>query len=93
MWNRVKRVFKKKRRDDKVISFDGGRIGLKDVTPFKLEPSEEYPSGVPMNVEYIGTNSHGFSWKVNGKRITADDILEAQRKYIIKYGKENDGTV
>lgn len=89
MWNKVKRVFKrKKKRDDNVISFDGGEIGLKDVLPFKLEPTETYPDGIRIKTKYIGNDMpNGHQWEVNGIFIYAEDELDAERKYLRNHTK------
>jgi len=89
-WNRIKKMFKKKRPQskDQLVSFDGGEIGLKDAVPFKLEPSEEYPNGVPLHVKHIGSDAvNGNEWTVNGVNITARSIMDAQREYLKRYSK------
>ena len=89
MWNKVKRVFKrKKKKKDQVISFDGGEIGLKDVLPFKVEPADGYPDGVALDTKYLGRDEpNGFQWSVNGVLIYAEDILSAERKYLERHTK------
>lgn len=87
MWNRIKKVFKRKPKRDQVVSFDGGKIGLKDVLPYKLEPKHKGDPEIAIHVKFIERSLDGFIWSVNGKIIHAEDIISAQRKYLKEYTK------
>ena len=78
-WKKIKNMFKKKPKQDKVITFKNGEIGLK----YKLEPEVE-PEVEPHTL-YKGKvqgKSNLFVWEVEGMRIEAEDIISARRKYL-----------
>ena len=92
MWKKIKKVFKKKRKKDQVVSFDGGVIGIKDVMPYKIEADvdlmtgNELPSNMKIHCIYKGRVAGGkFLWEVNKIEIEAFDIIDAQRIYIKLY--------
>ena len=74
-WEKIKNVFKKKPKKDKVITFKGGEIGLK----YKLEPEVEPYTLYKGKVQ---GKSNLFVWEVEGMRIEAEDIIAARRKYL-----------
>ena len=65
MWNRIKKVFKKKQpKKDVVISFRGG---------LHLEE--------PIKSSFVGRELGTFVWKVNGEEIRSDSHAGAIEKY------------
>ena len=74
-WKKIKNMFKKKPKQDKVITFKGGEIGLK----YKLEPEVEPHTLYKGKVQ---GKSNLFVWEVEGMRIEAEDIIAARRKYL-----------
>lgn len=86
-WNRVKKLFKKKRQRDEVITYDGGHIGLKDLGAPDLsdmEVGESIPSNMGIHVKLIGpkAGSDLNRYEVNGVMFDAKSASEAQRKYL-----------
>ena len=80
MWNRVKKMFKKKpKKRDVHVSLNPG---VRDITPYEL------PSNMKVHAKFIGMadtpkgSQTLFKWEVNGVMIEAYDILDAQRKYL-----------
>ena len=82
MWNRVKKMFKKKKlKKDPVITYAGGEIGLKEI--LVADFLEDIPHGMKMHTKFLGRRCNGlFAWEVNGVVFEAEDIIEAQRKYL-----------
>ena len=89
MWNRVKKMFKKKKqkKTDHVIDYTGEDQGIslskKTVLDYDLTPS--VPDGLKIHTKYIkavGGGKHLF--EVNGVLFTGVDILDVQRKYLRK---------
>lgn len=80
-WNRIKKMFKKKKKKrDEVIAYEGGMIGLKEITPHEL-----IPDNMRIHTKIIKEISEDLNlYEVNGVMIEAEDILEAQRKYLRK---------
>ncbi len=88
MWSRVKRLFKKRKRDQ-VITYDGGEIGLKDIGyPMITEQDQDIPSNMRVTTRYVGTvdtpkgDRQIHRWEINGVMINATTIINAQRKYL-----------
>ena len=74
-WEKIKNVFKKKPKKDKVITFKGGKIGME----YKLEPEVEPHTLYKGKVQ---GKENIFVWEVEGMRIEAEDIIAARRKYL-----------
>ena len=83
MWNRIKKLYKKKHKRDQNIEKNAqDEFVLRDVTPHKIEP-EEVPSNMKIHAKYLGPAKNGkHLFSVNEIVIDAEDILEAQRKYL-----------
>ncbi len=76
MWNKMKRVFKKKpKRDQKIEQNQKGEFGLRDFEPYK--PEELIPA------KCLGSTGDGFyKYEINGVIIEDVDMLSAQRRYL-----------
>lgn len=79
MWNRVKKMFKKKPKIDTHVSFD----------PRVKEPLiYDLPSNMGIHTKLIGMadtpkgSQAIYKWEVNGVIVEAYDVLGAQRKYL-----------
>ncbi len=75
---RCKQVFKGKKKKDPVT--------LNNF--YKLEP---LPAKLKMHTILKGrAEEGGFLWEINGTKIEAEDILTAQREYLIQTGQEGE---
>lgn len=88
-WNKIKKMFKKKRKRDQVVTYDGGEIGLKDIGyPLIMEEENDVPHNMKIHTKYIGTvdtpkgSRQVHRWEINGVMINATTLIDAQRKYL-----------
>ena len=91
-WARVKTMFKKKKKNrDEVITFTGGVIGLEDKNiNYKLDPTPEVEYGMRIVCIDKGMIGGKQMFEVNGVMLDAEDILDAQRKYLRHRRMEDD---
>jgi len=69
-FSRVKKCFKKKKQQQHTE------------VPYKLEP-EDIPHNMMVHTKFISRSTNGqFKFEVNGVIIYADNIIDAQRKYL-----------
>ena len=88
MWNRVKKIFKKrKKKVDPVIDYTGEdqTISLSKKMVLDYDPAPSLPEGMRIHTKLIGKLPNGKQrYEVNGVILDAVDILDAQRKYLRK---------
>ena len=86
MWNRVKKMFKRKKPlKDHVVLLN---MTPKDITPY------EVPSNMKIHTKFMDKadtpkgQQQLYRFEVNGVTVTALDVLDAQSKYL-RRSKEN----
>ena len=68
-------------RDTNIEKNSEDKFVLRDTCPYELEP--QIPEGMAIHSKYLGKRCNGRSaWEVNGVVIEAEDVIEANRKYL-----------
>ena len=78
-WSRAKKLFKKRKQKRE-----------ESEVPYKLEPNDFLPHNMKVHTKFVERLGDGkFRFEVNGVVVTANNIIEAQRKYL-RQQKPND---